>query len=194
MGSTKILHQTILNFVKDLSKRKPTPGGGASSAVVAALGVSTSRMAMEYSRSYNDKGLMDNFCNSLDFEYLLDLADQDVKAYSNLREAWKKKEEKELIESQKFAQEIPTKLFEVCHQHINELYNDILKESRCNPNLESDLKCGIHQLAGAARSAYQIAIVNLPKHDDSATLKERQRFQKMLTEIQNIEYNILNKH
>ena len=55
----------------------------------------------------------------------------------------------------------------------------------CNPNITSDAKVGIHQLAGAARAAYQTALVNSP----SAEVSERIRF--LLREIRDIEENIL---
>ena len=60
-------------------------------------------------------------------------------------------DEKAEIEAR--ALSIPTKLMEVCHAHIIEI-NSFLPH--CNTNITSDAKVGIHQLAGAARAAYQV--------------------------------------
>ena len=50
---------------------------------------------------------------------------------------------------------IPTKLLEVCHEHILQIYEFL---PHCNTNITSDAKVGIHQLAGAARAAYQVRV------------------------------------
>jgi hypothetical protein len=60
-------------------------------------------------------------------------------------------EEKKAIETRALA--IPTNLVEVCHASIVKI-RDFLPH--CNPNIQSDAKVGLHQLAGAARAAYQV--------------------------------------
>jgi formiminotetrahydrofolate cyclodeaminase len=55
----------------------------------------------------------------------------------------------------------------------------------CNPNITSDAKVGIHQLAGAACAAYQTAMVNSPPAD------EKERLRKLLQEIRAVEDGIL---
>jgi len=55
----------------------------------------------------------------------------------------------------------------------------------CNPNITSDAKVGIHQLAGAACSAFQTAMVNKPESDVVDSLR------RQLDEIRKIEDAIL---
>jgi len=55
----------------------------------------------------------------------------------------------------------------------------------CNPNITSDAKVGIHQLAGAARAAYQTVLVNSPPTD------VKQRLVQHLLEIQQVESDLL---
>ena len=71
---------------------------------------------------------------------------------------------------------------EACHERILAVQEFL---PRCNPNITSDAKVGIHQLAGAARSAYQTVLVNSPPEE------EKLRLQKLLKDIQDIENRLL---
>lgn len=92
---------------------------------------------------------------SLDVTPLLVAADEDAEAYAALQRTWKEPsmppEEKKAIETRALA--IPTNLVESCHASIVKI-RDFLPH--CNPNIQSDAKVGLHQLAGAARAAYQV--------------------------------------
>ena len=55
----------------------------------------------------------------------------------------------------------------------------------CNPNITSDAKVGIHQLAGSARAAFQTLLVNQPP------VEVKKRLQGLLQEIQEIESRVL---
>ena len=48
---------------------------------------------------------------------------------------------------------IPTQLLEQCHAHILKIHAFL---PHCNKMITSDAKVGMHQLAGAARAAYQV--------------------------------------
>ena len=95
--------------------------------------------------------------NALDVTPLLIAADEDADAYAALQRTWKEHnmaaEEKMQIEARALA--IPTRLLEACHANILRI-NDFLPH--CNPNITSDAKVGMHQLAGAARAAYQASL------------------------------------
>jgi hypothetical protein len=54
-----------------------------------------------------------------------------------------------------------------------------------NSGTTGDAKVGIHQLAGAARSAFQTVLVNSPPDE------EKERLMKLLREIQFIENELL---
>ena len=55
----------------------------------------------------------------------------------------------------------------------------------CNPNIKSDAKVGIHQLAGAARAAFQTVMVNSPSDEEKVRLKG------LLKEIRKVEDEVL---
>lgn len=61
-------------------------------------------------------------------------------------------EEKSAIEARALG--IPTTLLEDCHRGILKIREFL---PYCNTNIVSDAKVGIHTLAGAARSAYQVS-------------------------------------
>ena len=56
-----------------------------------------------------------------------------------------------------------------------------------NPNIASDAKVGIHQLAGAGRAAYQTALVNSPSEE------EKERMKALLKEISKIESTLIDE-
>ena len=92
---------------------------------------------------------------SLDITPLLVAADDDAEAYAALQRTWKEPDmpadEKSQIEARALA--IPTNLVEACHTNIVKIKEFL---PHCNPNITSDAKVGVHQLAGAARAAYQV--------------------------------------
>lgn len=72
-------------------------------------------------------------------------------AYADLQRSWKDAEmtaeEKKQIEARALA--VPVSLVELCHDYILAIQAFL---PDCNPNITSDAKVGIHQLAGAARA------------------------------------------
>ena len=153
----------IDQFLINLAAKQPTPGGGAAAAIGASIGSAAACMSAQYTQRKKDKesGAATKatlLINALDVTPLLKAADDDAAAYADLQRTWKKEsnmsvEEKEAIESRALA--IPTKLLEVCHGHILQIYEFL---PHCNTNITSDAKVGIHQLAGAARAAYQVRV------------------------------------
>jgi len=89
-------------------------------------------------------------------------------------------EEKKEIEARALA--VPTNLLEMCHKDVIKIKEFL---PHCNPNITSDAKVGIHQLAGAARAAYQTVMVNSPPEDEKIRLKT------LLKEIRQVEDDIL---
>jgi len=123
--------------------------------------------------------------HSLPIHSFLRAADEDVAAYSDLQRCWKEsdtmgEEEKRRIEER--ALRIPTELVEECHRSIVDIQEFL---PHCNENITSDAKVGVHQLAGAARAAFQTVLVNRPKRE------ERVRLGKLLKEIGKVEEEIL---
>ena len=69
-----------------------------------------------------------------------------------------------------------------CHAHVLAIQAFL---PSCNPNITSDAKVGIHQLAGAACAAYQTALVNSPPPE------EKDRLRNLLKEIRAVEEALL---
>ena len=181
--------QLIGEFIQALSAKTPTPGGGASSAIAAAVGGATSRMACEYTKRKKDRESgaathAENVISTIDLEELIQAADDDAAAYADLQRSWKDssmtEEEKTKIETRALA--VPVNMVETCHRYIHSV-NEFLPH--CNPNITSDAKAGIYLLSGAARAAYETAMVNSPSEEEKIRLKA------MLKEIRDVEDTIL---
>ena len=182
--------QILGDFVKALSAKQPTPGGGAAAAVGAAIGGAAARMSAEYTQRKKDKesGAAERanvLIGQIDLDQFLAAADDDAAAYADLQRTWKdtdmSAEDKSQIEAR--ALQVPTVLLEKCHTSIMAVKAFL---PSCNPNITSDAKVGIHQLAGAARAAYQTVLVNSPPKD------EKDRLKGLLQEIRDVEDELLN--
>lgn len=186
-----LAEQNIQEFCTVLASKQPTPGGGASAAIVAAIGAATAAMSASYTQRKKDEesGAAESarqLIAKMKLEELLSMADDDVQAYKDLQSTWKKDctlSEEEIKEIQAKALRVPTALLEACHERVLSVQEFLPK---CNPNITSDAKVGIHQLAGAARAAYQTVLVNSPPAE------EKKRLCDLLLEIGGIEQDLLN--
>jgi formiminotetrahydrofolate cyclodeaminase len=182
--------RSLQDFCTSLSSKQPTPGGGASAAVGAAVGACASAMAGAYTQRKKDEesGAAEHaraMIARMDVPSLLAMADDDVNAYKALQATWKKDCDltaEEVRDIQATALRVPTVLVEACHARILAIQEFL---PHCNPGITSDAKVGVHQLAGAARAAFQTVLVNTPPDD------ERQRLLNLLREIQEIENGLL---
>lgn len=187
--STNTSAQQLGKFLAALAAKQSTPGGGAAAAVGASLGASAASMAAAYSQRKKDQesgaaAKAEALIQKLDFEKALQAADADAAAYADLQRSWKDKEmttsEKTAIEARALA--VPVSLVEMCHDYILAIHAFL---PHCNPNITSDAKVGIHELAGAARAAYQTVLVNSPPQEEKVRLKE------MLKDIGKVEDELL---
>ena len=182
--------QTIGDFIKALAAKQPTPGGGASAAIGAALGGAAASMAAAYTQRPKDEttGAAEQarqLITIMEWNELVQAADEDAKAYGALQTTWKKDHgltEEQVTAIKETALQVPTHLVQTCHRYILAIQEFL---PNCNPNIKSDAKVGIHLLAGAARAAYQTVLVNAPTPEQIGHLK------KLLTEIQQIEVDLL---
>jgi Methenyl tetrahydrofolate cyclohydrolase len=171
MSSASTTSKQILGqFITALSSKQPTPGGGAAAAVSAAIGAAAAQMSAAYTQRKKDQesgasekaqALISSLASHT--ETYLNAADEDAAAYADLQRTWKKEaesmtaEEKARIEARALA--VPVTLLEQCHEDVMKIQSFL---PFCNPNITSDAKVGIHHLAGAARAAFQTAMVNSP--------------------------------
>ena len=141
-------------FVTALASKEPTPGGGAAAAVGASVGVAAAQMAAQFTQRKTDVDsgaaakAKELIASTGEAALLLAKADADAKAYADLQRSWKDKDmsaaEKAKIEAAALA--VPVGLVEQCHAIIMKISAFL---PVCNPNITSDAKVGIHQLAGA---------------------------------------------
>ena len=181
--------QPVTEFVAALATKQPTPGGGAAAAVGAAVGAAAAAMAAAYTTRKKDKesgaaAAAEALIATLDTAAALAAADADAAAYAELQRSWKdaemSAEEKAAIEATALA--VPVALVERCHAYILAIKAFL---PSCNPNITSDAKVGVHQLAGAARAAYQTALVNTPPED------VLEKLHALLREMRDVEEELL---
>ncbi len=190
MSSDSLATKSIQDFCNVLASKQPTPGGGASAAIGAAIGAGTAAMSASYTQRKKDEasGAADaarTMIAKMDLAALLSMADDDVAAYQSLQSTWKKDSgltPDQVKDIEASALKVPTVLLEACHSRILAVQEFL---PSCNPNITSDAKVGIHQLGGAARSAYQTVLVNYPPEE------EKLRLQALLKEIQEIENGLM---
>ena len=184
-----VAQQPIGVFAEALAAKQSTPGGGAAAAIGAVIGASAAAMAAAYSQRKKDvesgaAAKAAALIAELDLVALLSTADADAAAYADLQRTWKDKamsaEEKAKIEATALA--VPVSLVEICHRHVTAIMAFL---PDCNPNITSDAKVGIHQLAGAARAAFQTVLVNNPPPD------LRNRLKGLLREMSAVEATLL---
>ena len=185
-----IAEYSVDEFCRVLASKQPTPGGGASAAISAAIGAATAAMSASYTQRKKDQesGAAEHALTliaTMDLPSLMKLADADVQAYKELQSTWGKEctlSKEEISEVQARALNVPVSLLEECHKRIVAIHAFL---PHCNSNITSDAKVGIHQLAGAARAAYQTVLVNHPPAE------ELQRLGKILLDIQKVENDLL---
>ncbi|KAL1495439.1 hypothetical protein AB1Y20_016807 [Prymnesium parvum] len=181
--------QPIAAFVAALAAKAPTPGGGAAAAVGAAVGAAAAAMAAAYTSRKKDKdsgaaAKAEELTALLDCAALLRAADADAAAYAELQRSWREAamppEEKAAIEARALG--VPVELLRSCHALVVAVKGFL---PACNPAIRSDAAVGIHLLAGAARAAYQTALVNSPPEETRAQLRA------LLLEIKEVEEELL---
>uniref|UniRef100_A0A7S1WGN5 Cyclodeaminase/cyclohydrolase domain-containing protein n=1 Tax=Alexandrium catenella TaxID=2925 RepID=A0A7S1WGN5_ALECA len=179
----------LAEFIQQLAAKQPTPGGGGAAAAGGALGAAAAHMAAIYTTRKKDveSGAAEKataLMSTLDSQALLAVADDDAAAYADLQRTWKAPDmpatEKAAIEAK--ALQVPVALVERCAAQVAAI-EAFLPD--CNPNITSDAKVGVHLLAGAARSAYQTALVNSPPPE---TLE---RLRSLLREVRGAEDRLL---
>ncbi len=152
------------DLVAALATRTPTPGGGAAAAIAAALGCAAGAMATRYTAGPKFTAVE---ADAQRFGDVLTqaarecarLGDADAEAYAAVGAARKSKDATAIAVAEQRAAQVPADLLAACALHAAGLAAFI---PTCNPYLVSDVKVGIHLLAGAGRAAWQTLLVNNP--------------------------------
>lgn len=209
----KLSELSCRDFAVELSSKKPVPGGGGASALVAALGVSLNTMVANFTtgkKKYKDfEKQYDDIIKRGEKlrDDLIDLIDKDAenfeplsRAYSmpyNTEEEIKAKDEM-MDKCLKIACSAPIEIIEFTYDSIM-LHNELVQI--CSKIIISDIGVGVQCLRAAMNSAYLNVLinVNLIKDESYVTdLKERIEYKvneglKIADEIYEKVINIMNK-
>ena len=159
--------QTIASFVAALSARQPTPGGGASAAVTAAIACATAAMACRYTTGEKWAAVSaeaEALALKLDVwrDDALRFADADATAYAAVGAAKKSKDALLISAANAAAAAVPAGLIALCGKAAESC---ALFRPRCNPWLVSDVDTALHLLAGAGRAAERTLVINQPAQE-----------------------------
>ncbi len=159
-----IREDTLGSIAAAMAARTPTPGGGAAAAICAALGAAAGAMAARYTTgakwgalSHQAQALAETLEGAA--RTCFDLADQDAHAFAALGAARREQDAQVISHAEERAQAVPAELLALCALHASALRAFL---ALGNPLLLSDVKVGIHLLAGAGRAAWQTLLVNQP--------------------------------
>lgn len=157
-----LLHQT--------AARSPTPGGGSVAAAVGALGAALGSMVVAYSRGRKDladhEPMLARAETTLEAARrdLLDLAERDVIAYTDLNAATRlPKEDPErearILATARAATLVPASLAATCEAMLEQMHELV---GRSNKYLRSDLAIAAVLAEATAASARWNVLINLP--------------------------------
>ncbi len=180
----------IWDFVDELSRGSPVPGGGSSSALSGALASALSSMVLNItiSKLKDDKKyeklskFAEKFQELKDF-FLINI-DKDSESFENymkkLREGENEEEIKSaLIETINVPFSVMKKSFEGIKM-IDEILSDI------DENVISDLGCSVLSFLSAFKGAYMNVLINLKNMKNQDKLKYEKECKKMLKDFENL--------
>lgn len=191
----KLTQLSCNDFAKELSSKKPVPGGGGAAALVAALGVALNTMVVNY--TIGKKKFVDFEEKYVDIikrgeilrNNLIDLIDKDAENFEPLSKAYgmpsttdEEKEEKDEMMQKclKMACSAPVEILEYAYDSIL-LHNELVDIS--SKTMISDIGVGIQCLKAALYSAYLNILINVNSMSDEQYVSDlNARVNKILNE------------
>jgi formiminotetrahydrofolate cyclodeaminase len=151
---------SLEKYLDKLAEKIPAPGGGSASALVAACGVSLFKMCVVYSQKNFDPSRFKSLTRKLERmrKNLIQLVEEDKKAYLKLSRAYKKNAgSKEVNSARKKAGDIPAKICEYCLEVIK-----IMLENKKNIKriFNSDFVASLKFLIAGLESARIFVAIN----------------------------------
>ena len=185
---------TIRAFLDALGSKSPTPGGGASAGLSAAIGAAQARMVLNFTlgKAKYEAHKAENLARldqliGLESEALI-ACDRDARAYSKLNALWGlDKDDPERIEhwddAVRGAIDAPRSLLSACARIAR-----ILDEccGTTNRMLRSDLGVSAALIRGAAQGASWNIRINLPLLDDDARARIGSESSEELEQIEQL--------
>ena len=196
--SNKFKNNTLSEFVDEISRHTPTPGGGSVSALSGALGASLT--AMVANLSINKKELSENYNKFISVsencqkykEIFLDLIDKDSKSYDNVIDAMRMpkktdseiKKRSEMIELATIgAAEVP---LEILEKSISIMKQSLIISEHGNKNSITDVGVGAHLIKTAAYGAALNVLINLDSLSKKRTDEFKEKVDYYLKEIDDL--------
>jgi formiminotetrahydrofolate cyclodeaminase len=159
-----IKNQKIDEFLESVASASPTPGGGATAALVGALAAALVEMVCNLTigrKNYIDVEkrmiLLSAKMKELRHE-LMDLADADSDAFSKVMEAYKSKDKSKIEAALFWATEVPKKVVELADE-VRGLAVEVAKTG--NKNAYSDAASAEYLANAAIESAQENIEINI---------------------------------
>ena len=157
----KFKNYTLKEYLDQLAKKEPVPGGGSVAALTGALATSLVSMVANYSLKNQSADAQKKIKNILSVSKklrrrLLELVDLDAEAYLGWVKAKKGTPKQKLIAAKK-ARAVPTEIARLCYQSIEQVPY-LVKHG--NKYLMSDLEVAVEILTASFLSAIAIANSN----------------------------------
>ncbi len=165
----------IKKYIEDLAARKPTPGGGSAAALCGAIGTALLEMVCNFTIGNEKYKAVDaqvrGYLDSLKRieEGFSALVDEDVRAYSEIRSAFKTKDKKIIDKALKHGYDICLK---ICRFSKDAMEIATALSERGNVRLITDVGCGAELLNAAFNSGIFNCEVNLNGIEDKAFVEK----------------------
>lgn len=151
-----IKDRKIEEFLNDVASSKPTPGGGAIAALTGAEAAGLVEMVCNLTKPYGSLAKTAEEAKKLRGD-LLNLADEDVRAFDRVIFAYKLRDNEEIKNSLNRAIEVPEKVKKLSGR-VEELAKKVSQIG--NKSAISDAKTAVHLAVAAQKSADENIEVN----------------------------------
>jgi len=204
--SKKETSLTDSNFLKELSRNSPAPGGGSVSALIGSLGAALSSMVAALSHEkkgmIKTKPLMDKIGQEAQFlmNRLKFLIDEDTNAFNKVLEAnripvdtekGKVIKKNEIENANKYAIEVPLETANLCFKVL--LLADQLVDNG-NPNSVTDAAVAAEVGLAGLRGACLNVLINIKEIDDKKySLKKKNLVNELMINSKVLRKNIFDK-
>lgn len=184
------IEKSLKSYLDDLAAKKPAPGGGSVSAMVAASGVALISMAANFTISkekykHIESKMRELLSKSENLRsVLMKLVDEDVKVYQKLSDIYKASKRKDFPRVQKALKEAASIPLKICRFSVEAMRLCPLLVKEGNANLISDIGVAVHFLNSAFFSAKIFVEINLKTvKDKEFIVKIREILESLQQEI-----------
>ncbi len=178
---------SVRQLLEDISSGSPTPGGGATAALVGSLAASLTIMVCNLTlgkdRYSSVEEEMSEILNEAEHlrEKFLELAEEDTQAFQRVMKAYRRSRDTELErkrrsraieEALRGASEVPLEVMSSC----GELMNIALRAAeKGNRNAVSDAACGFKMAKAAQESAVYNVKINIAEMNDAEFISQAKK-------------------